>query len=41
LSGKIKSNVGISAKVDVAMAGQVARSVGKAVRIIDNRPKES
>jgi phenylacetate-CoA ligase len=41
LSGKIKSNVGISAKVDVARAGQVARSEGKAVRIIDNRPKES
>jgi phenylacetate-CoA ligase len=41
LSGKIKSNVGISAKVEVARAGQVARSEGKAVRIIDNRPKES
>ena len=41
LSGKIKSNVGISAKVQVAGAGQVARSEGKAVRIIDNRPKES
>ncbi|MGH1353971.1 MAG: phenylacetate--CoA ligase PaaK [Thalassovita sp.] len=41
LSGKIKSNVGISAKVDVAGAGQVPRSEGKAVRIIDNRPKES
>ena len=39
LSGKIKSNVGISAKVDVARAGQVARSEGKAVRIIDNRPQ--
>lgn len=41
LAGKIKSNVGISAKVQVARAGQVARSEGKAVRIVDNRPKEN
>lgn len=41
LSGKVKSNVGISVKVNVTEPGQVARSEGKAVRIVDNRPKES
>ncbi|WP_323784307.1 phenylacetate--CoA ligase PaaK [Thalassovita sp.] len=41
LSGKVKSNVGISVRVNVADPGNVARSEGKAVRIIDNRPKES
>jgi phenylacetate-CoA ligase len=41
LSGKIKSNVGVTAKVEVAPAGKVARSDGKAVRLVDNRPKES
>jgi phenylacetate-CoA ligase len=40
LSGKVKSNVGISVKVNVAEPGKVARSEGKAVRIVDNRPKE-
>ncbi|MDA5092605.1 phenylacetate--CoA ligase [Aliiroseovarius sp. KMU-50] len=40
LSGKIKSNVGVSAKVHVSKSGAVARSEGKAVRIVDNRPKE-
>lgn len=39
LAGKIKSNVGISARVNVAARGQVARSEGKAVRLIDTRPK--
>ncbi len=39
LSAKIKSTVGISVKVTVADPGGVARSQGKAVRIIDNRPK--
>lgn len=41
LKGKVKSNVGISIKVNVAEPGKVVRSEGKAVRIIDNRPKES
>ena len=36
---KIKSNVGVSAKVVLAETGGVARSQGKAVRIIDNRKK--
>ncbi|MCK0140897.1 phenylacetate--CoA ligase PaaK [Aliiroseovarius sp. F20344] len=40
LSSKIKSNVGVSAKVHVADGGKVARSEGKAVRVVDNRPKE-
>lgn len=39
LARKIKSNVGVSAKVVLADAGGVARSQGKAVRIIDNRKK--
>ena len=40
LSAKIKSNVGVTAKVHVTDSGKVARSEGKAVRIVDNRPKE-
>jgi phenylacetate-CoA ligase len=36
---KIKRNVGVSVKVDVADPGTVERSQGKAVRIIDKRPK--
>ncbi|MEY8830027.1 phenylacetate--CoA ligase PaaK [Sedimentitalea sp. XS_ASV28] len=39
LRGKVKRNVGVTVKVDVAEPGGVARSQGKAVRIIDNRPK--
>ena len=39
LQTKIKENVGISVKVDVSDPGGVTRSQGKAVRIIDNRPK--
>jgi phenylacetate-CoA ligase len=39
LSKAIKQSVGISAKVEVGNAGSVPRSEGKAVRIIDNRPK--
>jgi len=39
LASKIKSNVGVSARVVLADAGGVARSQGKAVRIIDNRKK--
>ncbi len=39
LSGKIKQTVGISAVVDVTDVGGVPRSEGKAVRIVDNRPK--
>ena len=39
LARKIKSNVGVSAQVVLSGSGGVARSQGKAVRIIDNRPK--
>jgi len=39
LSSQIKQTVGISVKVDVADVGGVPRSEGKAVRIVDNRPK--
>jgi phenylacetate-CoA ligase len=39
LSHKIKATVGISVKVHVSDPGGVERSQGKAVRIIDNRPK--
>ena len=40
LSGKIKQTIGISVTVNVADVGGVARSEGKAVRIVDNRPKD-
>ena len=39
LSAKVKQVVGVTVKVDVTSAGGVARSQGKAVRIVDNRPK--
>ncbi len=40
LAHKIKSTIGISVKVEVADPGGVERSQGKAVRIVDNRPKD-
>jgi phenylacetate-CoA ligase len=39
LKNKIKRSVGVTVRVDVAEPGKVERSQGKAVRIIDNRPK--
>lgn len=39
LSARIKQSVGISVKVAVTDVGGVPRSEGKAVRIVDNRPK--
>jgi len=36
---KIKGTIGISAKVRVAEPGELPRSQGKAVRVIDKRPK--
>lgn len=39
LQARVKRTVGVSIRVDVADPGGVARSQGKAVRIIDNRPK--
>ena len=40
LANKIKSVVGVSALVNVTKPGAVERSQGKAVRVVDNRPKE-
>ncbi len=40
LAHKIKASVGVSVKIDVADPGGVERSQGKAVRIVDNRPKD-
>ena len=40
LKGLVKSHVGVTVKVNVTEPGGVERSQGKAVRIIDNRPKE-
>lgn len=39
LAAAIKQSVGISAKVEVGDVGAVPRSEGKAVRILDKRPK--
>ncbi|MGJ5617998.1 phenylacetate--CoA ligase PaaK [Sulfitobacter sp. MF3-043] len=39
LSARIKQSVGISVKVEVSDVGGVERSEGKAVRILDRRPK--
>ncbi|MEM9605439.1 MAG: phenylacetate--CoA ligase PaaK [Pseudomonadota bacterium] len=36
----IKNVVGVSSTVDVGAVGSVARSQGKAVRVVDNRPKD-
>lgn len=38
LAHHIKSVIGVTAAVNVAMPGEVMRSVGKAKRIVDNRP---
>ncbi|MCX7565704.1 phenylacetate--CoA ligase [Sulfitobacter sp. F26169L] len=40
LSAAIKKTVGISVKIEVGECGAVPRSEGKAVRILDRRPKE-
>ena len=39
LKGLVKSHVGVTVRVHVADRGGVPRSEGKAVRIVDNRPK--
>lgn len=39
LASQVKQTVGISIDADVRDVGSVARSEGKAVRIVDNRPK--
>ena len=40
LANRIKSTVGISAEVRAEAPGAVARSEGKAVRLVDNRPRD-
>jgi phenylacetate-CoA ligase len=40
LTARVKDVVGISVRVDVTEPDKVARSQGKAVRIVDNRPKD-
>jgi phenylacetate-CoA ligase len=40
LARRIKEVIGISVEVDVTEPEQVARSQGKAQRVVDNRPKE-
>ncbi len=37
----VKSVIGVSVGVDVTDPGGVARSQGKAVRVVDNRPKDA
>jgi phenylacetate-CoA ligase len=37
---QIKGTIGVSAKVRVTEPGAVPRSQGKAVRVIDKRPKD-
>jgi len=39
LAGKIKSSIGVTAQVVAGDVGSVPRSQGKAVRVVDNRPK--
>ena len=36
----VKDTIGISAKVSVVEPGTIERSVGKARRVLDRRPKE-
>ena len=40
LAGLIKANIGVTAEVKMGEPGTVARSQGKAVRIVDNRREE-
>ena len=40
LARHVKSRIGVTAEVAVVEPGQVERSLGKAKRIIDLRPKE-
>lgn len=37
---RIKDVVGVSTEIDIHNPGEVDRSTGKAVRVVDNRPKE-
>jgi phenylacetate-CoA ligase len=39
LQHHIKSYIGISARIDIVEVGGIERSIGKARRVIDKRPK--
>jgi phenylacetate-CoA ligase len=39
LERRIKAHVGVSATVEIAAGGAIERSLGKAKRVIDRRPK--
>jgi phenylacetate-CoA ligase len=39
LAHSMKAHIGISAKVTVLAPGQIERSLGKAKRVIDKRPR--
>jgi phenylacetate-CoA ligase len=39
LQHHIKSYIGISARIDIVEIGGIERSIGKARRVIDKRPK--
>jgi phenylacetate-CoA ligase len=39
LAGRIKDSIGVTAKVSVVNANAIERSLGKAKRIVDKRPK--
>ncbi|MGB9494530.1 MAG: phenylacetate--CoA ligase, partial [Azonexus sp.] len=39
LQHHIKSYIGISAKINIVEVGGIERSIGKAKRVIDKRPK--
>jgi phenylacetate-CoA ligase len=40
LEARIKDTIGVSAKVDVVDPGRIERSLGKARRVVDKRPKD-
>ena len=40
LASRIKEVVGVTSKIQICEAGEVARSEGKAVRVVDHRPKD-
>jgi phenylacetate-CoA ligase len=40
LHGRIKDNIGVTARIEVAQPGALERSQGKARRVIDLRPKD-
>ncbi len=39
LAHSVKSRIGVRAKISVTPPGSIERSLGKAKRVVDNRPK--